>query len=74
MHEHSWYFTQRPGRWTAACACGLAGTVDEPAPGRSTWEWTLHSETPPAELMLNAIGSVQQARRALLVSSLPGPN
>ncbi len=66
MHEHSWYFTLAPGRWTASCGCGLAVTVVESAPGRSTWAWTLHGEVPPADLMLDGISSVTRARRELL--------
>ncbi len=66
MHEHSWYFTLAPGRWSAACACGLTVTVEEPAPGKSMWEWTLHGAVPPADLMLAGVGSVTRARRELL--------
>jgi hypothetical protein len=66
MHEHTWYLTLGPGRWTAACACGLAVAVEEPAPGRSRWAWTRHGETPPAAVLLEAIESVTSARRALL--------
>jgi hypothetical protein len=47
MHEHSWYFVFAPARWEASCACGLAVAVEEVAPGRATWEWTLHGGLPP---------------------------
>ncbi|HEY8744179.1 MAG TPA: hypothetical protein VIU62_13825 [Chloroflexota bacterium] len=66
MHDHSWYFTFAPGRWTAFCACGLAVAVEEPAPGKQSWEWTLHGTSPAADVMLGAIGSVTRARSALL--------
>jgi len=66
MHDHSWYFTLAPARWTASCACGLAVTVEEPAPGRQVWAWTLHGDVPPADLMLVGVGSVTRARRELL--------
>lgn len=66
MHEHSWYFTFAPARWTASCACGLAVTVEEPEPGKSTWAWTLHGGVPPVDVMLDAIGSVTRVRRELL--------
>ena len=49
MHEHSWYFTMQPARWTATCGCGLAVTVETPMPGRSTWKWTLHGDLPPSD-------------------------
>jgi hypothetical protein len=71
MHEHRWLFTLDPIHWTATCRCGLAVTVEEPAPGRSTWAWTFHGEMPPPSMMLDACGSVQRARRALLAA--PGP-
>jgi hypothetical protein len=66
MHEHRWLFTLQPTRWTATCRCGLAVTVEEPAPGCSLWAWTFHGEMPPPSMMLDACGSVQRARRALL--------
>ncbi len=73
MHKHSWYFfTLAPGRWTAACACGLAVTVEESAPGKSTWAWTLHGDVPPADVMLAGISSVQRVRRELLAGMADG--
>ncbi len=72
MHEHSWYFTLAPARWTATCGCGLAVTVEEHDVGRQRWEWRLHGEVPPAALLLEGIGSVQQARRELLAGLTVG--
>ena len=71
MHEHSWYFTLQPARWTATCGCDLAVTFETPMPGRSTWAWRLDVETPPADVMLVGIGSVTRARPALLAARLP---
>ncbi len=74
MHEHSWYFTLAPGRWSASCACGLAVTVEEHDAGWQRWEWRLHGEVPPPALVLAGIGSVQQARRELLASRASAAN
>ncbi len=74
MHEHSWYLTLAPARWTATCACGLAVTVEEPEPGRVTWEWTLRGAIPPADVMLEGVGSVTRARRELLAGIAVGRN
>ena len=74
MHEHSWYFTMQPARWTASCACGLAVEVKTPAPGQSLWEWTQDGRMPRSDVMLDGIGSVIGARRELLASRMPGRN
>jgi hypothetical protein len=74
MHDHAWHFTDAPGRWAASCACGLAVEVTMPAPGRSTWEWTLHGEIPPADAMLEGLRSVLVARREERAAGQPGPN
>ena len=80
MHEHSWYFTDAPGRWTASCACGLAVEVTTKGPGQSTWEWNGRpsgvgdGDVPPADVMLDGIRSVTQARRELLATRAPGRN
>ncbi len=74
MHEHSWYFTLAPARWSASCACGVAVNVDIPVPGRSLWRWTLHGHVAPVKRMLDGIGSVQQARRQLLAGMAAGRN
>ncbi|HEY8746020.1 MAG TPA: hypothetical protein VIU62_23265 [Chloroflexota bacterium] len=74
MHEHSWYFTMQPARWTASCACGLVVAVTTKGPGQSTWEWALDGDVPPADVMLDGIGSVTRARRELLASRTPGRN
>jgi hypothetical protein len=71
MHEHSWYFTFAPARWTASCGCGLALVVEEREAGGQSWTWTLHGGMPPASMMVAAVGSVTRARRALLAA--PGP-
>lgn len=74
MHDHSWYFTDAPGRWTASCACGLAVEVATPAPGRSTWHWTLDGRVPPSDATLAGIGSVTRARRQFLAARAPSRN
>ena len=72
-HEHSWYFTFGPGRWSATCgACGLAVAVEERGEGRSGWEWTQDGAPAPPDVRLAAIGSVQRARRALLTRHAGG--
>lgn len=73
-HDHSWYFTFGPGRWTATCGCGLAVTVEEREAGRQVREWTWHGEAPAADVMLSGVGSVTRARRKLLASMVPGGN
>lgn len=74
MHEYSWYFTDAPARWSAACACGLAVEVVMSAPGRSRWHWTQDGEIPPADVMLAGISSVTRARGELLAARAPGQN
>jgi hypothetical protein len=74
MHEHSWYFADRPGRWTASCACGLAVEVTSVAPGQSTWRWTQDGELPPSGVMLAGVGSVTRARHELQATRAPGRN
>jgi hypothetical protein len=74
LHEHSWYFTDAPARWTASCGCGLAVEVTTKALGESTWEWTLDGDAPPADVMLDAIGSMTRVRRELLATWQPGRN
>ncbi|HEY8744133.1 MAG TPA: hypothetical protein VIU62_13595 [Chloroflexota bacterium] len=74
MHEHSWYFTFAPARWTATCPCGLAVTVEERAPGKQSWEWTLNGAPPPAAVMLDGLASVTRARGELLATRAPGWN
>ena len=74
MHEHSWYFADAPGRWSATCACGLAVTVTSAAPGQSWWAWTLEGRKPPANMMLDGLASVNRARRVLLATRAPGRN
>ena len=71
MHDHSWYFTDAPGRWTASCSCGLAVEVIMQAPGQSTWRWTLAGQIPPTAVMLAGIGSVGGARRELVAARAP---
>lgn len=73
-HEHRWSFTLGPNRWTATCHCGLGVTVEERAPGRSVWQWTLRGETLPADVMLDGVGSVTRARRQLPASLFPSTN
>ena len=74
MHEHSWYFTDSPGRWTATCGCGLAVLVTSAAPGQQRWRWTQEGEIPPTDVMLAGVSSVTQARRELLATRAPGKN
>jgi hypothetical protein len=74
MHEHSWYFTLAPGRWTATCACGLAVVVQEPRPGCYSWDWQLDGAPAPGTVMVAAVASLLEARHTLLTTLLPGRN
>lgn len=71
-HEHGWDFALGGQGWAARCRCGLEVIVDELECGRSIWAWTLAGGTPPEALVLDGMGSVKHALRALLAEPARG--